>query len=158
MKKTLLLALLLLLALSLAACGGDERAESASESVAADESARDMPESAADHADGSGDFGKSNADAEGIATLEAMQELYLKCYENRTDAYHLFNYEDARDAFGSDGVVWKKTDISWNETKHTYRWETADGADYFNISFELEDGEEWYFSCNFSENVKNNLW
>lgn len=103
------------------------------------------------------DYGKSNPNAEGLATLEAMQALYKKCYENRNEK-HLFTYEDAREALGSDGVVRKAASFSWNETKHTYRWETADGADYFNISFELEDGEEWYYSCNFSDNVKNNLW
>lgn len=64
----------------------------------------------------------------------------------------------ARAALGSDGVCWKATSISWNETKHTYRWETADGEDFFNISFGLEGGDEWYFSCTFSENVKNGLW
>lgn len=104
------------------------------------------------------DWGKSNPSATGIAELEAMQALYKKCYEGRSDALHLFSYEDAREMLGCDGVVWKKSNISWNDTKHTYRWVTADGADYFNISFSLENGEEWYFSCNFSDNVKNNLW
>ena len=37
-------------------------------------------------------------------------------------------------------------------------WKTADGVDYLNISFCLEDGQEWYFSCNMSENVINGLW
>ena len=34
----------------------------------------------------------------------------------------------------------------------------ADGVDYLSISFCLEDGQEWYFSCNMSENVINGLW
>ena len=104
------------------------------------------------------DYGKSNPDAKGIAKLEAMQELYKKCYENRTSAHHLFNYEDAVKALGCDGTVRKKASFSWNETKHTYRWVTEDGKDYFNISFALEGDEEWYDSCSFSDNVKNNLW
>ena len=103
------------------------------------------------------DYGKSNPDAVGIAKLEDMQVLYKKCFENRTSAYHLFSYEDAVAALGCDGVVFK-TPYAWNETTHTYRWETADGSDYFNISFQMEDGEEWYSSCNMSENVINGLW
>ena len=103
------------------------------------------------------EYGKSNANATGLATLEDMQELYKKCFENRNSAHHLFNYEDAREALGCDGVVFK-TPYAWNDTTHTYRWETEDGGDYFNISFELEDGEEWYSSCNMSENVINGLW
>lgn len=104
------------------------------------------------------DYGKSNANAMGIAKLEDMQALYKICFENRSSADHLFNYEDAKEALGCDGVVWKKSSTSWDETKHTYRWETEDGSDYFNISFELEDGDEWYWSCNMSENVINGLW
>lgn len=104
------------------------------------------------------EYGKSNAGATGIAKLEDMQSLYKICFENRSSAYHLFNYEDAREALGCDGTVWKKASFSWNETKHTYRWETEDGKDYFNISFVLEDGEEWYDSCNMSDNVINGLW
>lgn len=104
------------------------------------------------------DYGKSSADATGISTLQAMQDLYKICYESRSNGYHVFTYEEARDMLGSDGIAWKKASVSWNETKHTYRWVTEDGSEYFNISFELEGGEEWYNSCNFSENVKNNLW
>lgn len=89
-----------------------------------------------------GEYGKSNADAAGISILQAMQDLYKICYENRNDGYHVFTYEDARDMLGSDGTVWKKTSAAWNETKHTYRWKTEDGSEYFNISFELADGEE----------------
>lgn len=103
------------------------------------------------------EYGKSNPDAVGIAKLEDMQALYKICFENRSNAYHLFNYEDARDALGGDGVVFKNP-YAWNETKHTYRWETEDGKDYFNISFTLEGDEEWYDSCNMSENVINGLW
>ena len=56
------------------------------------------------------------------------------------------------------GVVSKKANFTWNETKHTYRWETEDGKDFLSISFELEDGQEWYWSCSMSENVINGLW
>ena len=103
------------------------------------------------------EYGKSNAGATGIAKLEDMQALYKLCFENRTTD-HLFNYEDAKEALGCDGVVWKKRDTSWNETKHTYHWQTEDGADYLNISFELEGDDEWYWSCNMSEKVINGLW
>lgn len=103
------------------------------------------------------DYGKSNANATGIAKLEDMQALYKICFENRSSADHQFNYEDAKEALGCDGVVWKKG-TSWDETKHTYRWETEDGSDYINISFQLEDGDEWYWSCNMSANVMNGLW
>lgn len=119
------------------------------------------PETSATEAENGGEaieYGKSNPDATGITTLEAMQALYKICYENRTSGYHVFTYEDAVEALGCDGVIWQKGSVSWNETKHTYRWVTEDGAEYFNISFELEDGEEWYFSCNFSDNVKDGLW
>lgn len=105
-----------------------------------------------------GEYGKSNAEATGIATLQAMQDLYKICFENRSNAYHLFSYEDAKEALGCDGVVWKKASYSWNETKHTYRWETEDGKDYFNISFALEGDDEWYDSCSMSEKVINGLW
>lgn len=104
------------------------------------------------------EYGKSNADATGIAKLEDMQALYKICFESRTDGYHVFTYEEARDMLGCDGVVWKKASFTWNETKHTYRWETEDGKDYLSISFVLEDGEEWYDSCSMSENVINGLW
>ena len=104
------------------------------------------------------DYGKSNADATGIAKLEDMQALYKICFENRTSAEHLFNYEDAREALGCDGIVRKNASYAWNETKHTYRWQTEDGVDYLSISFELEDGEEWYCSCSMSDNVINGLW
>ena len=103
------------------------------------------------------EYGKSNPDAVGIANLEDMQALYKICFENRSSAFQLFNYEDAKKALGCDGVVFK-TPYAWNETVHTYRWETEDGKDYFNISFEMKDGEEWYHSCNMSENVINGLW
>ena len=112
------------------------------------------PEAAA----GDGDYGKSSPDALGIAKLEDMQALYKICFESRTDGYHAFSYEDARDMLGCDGVVRKKASYSWNETKHTYRWETEDGKDYFNISFALEGEDEWYDSCSMSENVINGLW
>lgn len=102
------------------------------------------------------DYGKSNANATGIAKLEDMQALYKTCSESRNSADHQFNYEDAKEALGCDGVVWKKG-TSWDETKHTYRWETEDGSDYINISFQLEDGDEWYWSCNMSANVMNGL-
>lgn len=104
------------------------------------------------------EYGKSNADATGIAKLEDMQALYKICFESRTDGYHVFTYEEARDMLGCDGVVWKKASFTWNETKHTYRWETEDGKDFLSISFVLEDGEEWYDSCSMSENVINGLW
>ena len=104
------------------------------------------------------DYGKSNADATGIAKLEDMQALYKICFENRSSAEHLFNYEDAKEALGCDGVVWKKSSTSWDETKHTYRWVTEDGSDYFNISFGVEGDDEWYWSCNMSERVINGLW
>ena len=113
-----------------------------------------VPEAAA----GSGEYGKSNPDATGISTLPAMQELYKICYESRSNGYHVFTYEDARDMLGSDGIVRQNASFSWNETKHTYRWATEDGSEFLSISFVLEDGEEWYDSCSFSENVKNNLW
>ena len=115
------------------------------------------PEPAETNTAGSDDCGKSNAEATGITTLQAMQDLYKICFENRT-VDHLFNYDDAKEALGCDGAVWKKRDTSWNETKHTYHWQTEDGSDYLNISFELEDGDEWYWSCNMSNNVINGLW
>ena len=126
------------------AAGEANSSESASESV---------PEANADD-----DYGKSNPNATGIAALKDMQDLYKICYESRTNGYHVFTYEDARDMLGCDGVVWKKASYTWNETKHTYRWVTEDGVDYFSISFEIEGDDEWYLSCNFSDNVKNNLW
>lgn len=104
------------------------------------------------------DYGKSNADATGISTLQAMQDLYKICYESRSDGHHVFTYEEARDMLGSDGVVRKTASFTWNETKHTYRWETEDGSEYLSISFELEDGEEWYLSCSMSDKVINGLW
>ena len=115
------------------------------------------PEPAETNTAGSDDCGMSNASATGITTLQAMQDLYKICFENRT-VDHLFNYADAKEALGCDGAVWKKRDTSWNETKHTYHWQTEDGSDYLNISFELEDGDEWYWSCNMSEKVINGLW
>ena len=115
------------------------------------------PEPAETTQAGDADYGKSNAEATGITTLQAMQDLYKLCFENRTTE-HLFNYEDAKEALGCDGVVRNTGSVSWNETKHTYRWATEDGSDYLSISFELEDGDEWYWSCSMSDNVINGLW
>lgn len=134
----------------------DTLGEEAQGIIGEDESVQQTePEQPAAAADD--DYGKSNPDATGIAELEAMQELYKMCFENRT-ADRLFNYEYARETLGCDGVVSKKASFTWNETKHTYRWETEDGKDFLSISFELEDGQEWYWSCSMSENVINGLW
>lgn len=133
----------------------------------ASEASDEEPSSGQDNTDSTSDtdktasddeYGKSNANATGIAALKDMQDLYKICFESRTNGYHVFTYEDARDMLGSDGTVWKKASFSWNENKHTYRWVTEDGKDYFNISFTLEGDEEWYESCNMSENVINGLW
>ena len=112
------------------------------------------PEAAA----GNGDYGKSNPDAVGIAKLEDLQALYKICYESRSNGYHVFTYEDARDMLGCDGVVRQTASYTWNESKHTYRWVTEDGKDHLNISFTVEGDDEWYESCNMSENVINGLW
>lgn len=103
-----------------------------------------------------GGYGKSNASATGVGALEDMQALYKLVYDNRSNAYHLFTYEQARDKFGSDGIPWQETDNTWNDKVHSYKWEDGNG-EFLYITFEIEGNEEWYFSCTYSTNVKNGL-
>ena len=99
------------------------------------------------------DYGKSGADAEGYATLEAMQAFYAMVQEHKDNSYHLATYEDVRDRFGSDGIVWQDTEYQWGSRFHSYKWENGEG-DFLYITFELGDGEEWYSSCTYSSSVK----
>ena len=105
-------------------------------------------------ADGITDYGKSNADAEGYAELENMQAVYAAIQKVLSNSYHAFTYEDMRDMLGgSDGIVWKYNENTWSDKIHSYTWENQDG-DFIYISFEVEDGEEWYSSCTYSSSVK----
>ena len=96
-----------------------------------------------------GDYGLSNEDATGMATLEQMREAYAEIGElQRT-----YTYAMACETLGSDGIPWKDSDATWSDGKHSYKWENSDG-DFLYISFELSDGDEYYASCTFSRNVK----
>ena len=103
-----------------------------------------------------GGYGKSNASATGAGALEDMQALYKLIYDNRSNSYHLFTYEQARDQFGSDGIPWQVTDNTWNDKVHSYKWEDGNG-EFLYITFEIEGSDEWYQSCTYSSNVKNGL-
>ena len=95
-----------------------------------------------------GDYGLSNEDAAGTATLEQMREAYAEISElQRT-----YTYAMARETLGSDGIPWKDSDATWSDGKHSYKWENSDG-DFLYISFEINDGDEYYVSCTFSRNV-----
>ncbi len=95
------------------------------------------------------DYGLSNADATGLATLEAMREAYaFFCDYNNSNR----SYEKAREMLGSDGIPWKETDIAWTTEKHTYKWTSAEG-DFLTVTFKIENGQELYTSCSCSSSV-----
>ena len=96
-----------------------------------------------------GDYGLSNEDATGMATLEQMREAYAEIGELQ----RAYTYAMACETLGSDGIPWKDSDATWSDGKHSYKWENSDG-DFLYISFELSDGDEYYASCTFSRNVE----
>lgn len=101
-------------------------------------------------------YGKSNAYATGIATLEDMRTAYAAIHESKTSASDTFNYESMRKILGSDGIPWYINESTWSDTRHSYKWESADG-DFLYITFTIEDGNEWYISCTFSSSVSDGI-
>ncbi len=95
------------------------------------------------------DYGLSNADATGSATLEAMREAYafFRDYTNPNRTY-----EKTREILGSDGIPWKETDIAWTDEHHTYKWKSAEG-DFLTVTFKIENGQELYSSSSYSSSV-----
>ena len=96
------------------------------------------------------DFGMSNPDATGTASLEDMQALFKILKETRE-----CTYAQARQALGSDGIPWKDMEMTWNANAHSYKWTTPDeNEDFLYITFKLQDGDEVYQSCTYSTDVK----
>lgn len=95
------------------------------------------------------DYGLSNVDATGLATLEAMREAYafFRDYNNPNRSY-----EKTREILGSDGIPWKETDIAWTDEHHTYKWKSAEG-DFLTVTFRIENGQELYSSSSYSSSV-----
>ncbi len=99
------------------------------------------------------DYGLSNADATGLATLEDMRAAYaFFCdYTNPNRSY-----EKAPEILGSDGIPWKKTDTAWTDEYHTYKWTSAEG-DFLTVTFKIENGQELFTSCSYSSSVAEGI-
>lgn len=96
------------------------------------------------------DFGMSNPQATGTASLEDMQALFKVLKETRE-----CTYAQARQALGSDGIPWKDMEMTWNANAHSYKWTTPDeNEDFLYITFKIQDGDEVYQSCTYSSDVK----
>lgn len=133
--------------------GGDTDAanEAASKAEATTEAAETTAEAAAEGKNNTAEsdptYGKSNADATGIVTLEVLKDTYA--WKNSAGAG--ITYEDFRDHMGCDGAKWEAV---WKDDKHGYMWKTGDG-DFLNVSFSVkEDGSEIYSSCTYSDAVR----
>lgn len=95
------------------------------------------------------DYGLSNADATGMATLEQMQQVYAMLLDWQSE----HDYQEVRSVMGSDGVPWKDSDSTWSNEKHSYKWKNEEGS-FLYISFQVEDGKEIYYSCTYSSDVR----
>lgn len=95
------------------------------------------------------DFGKSNAEATGVTTLDALRAAYQAVH-----AESQMTYESVAAILGVDGIPWKKDSVSWSDTIHYYQWFTADGSDFYYIGFQVnEDGSETFNGGTWSDAV-----
>mgnify|MGYP000518065711 FL=1 len=100
-----------------------------------------------------GDYGKSNAAADGIDTLKAGFT-WLKYQTSYENGYARPTYEEiAQQLGGTDG---KKThESSWKQDYHVYEWVTA-GGDFLLLSFKVqEDGSETWNSSSWSSSLND---
>ena len=103
-----------------------------------------------------GDYGKSNAAADGIVDFDTLKAgfTWLKYQTSYENGYARPTYEEiAQQLGGTDG---KKThESSWKQDYHVYEWVTA-GGDFLLLSFkDQEDGSETWNSSSCSSSLND---
>ncbi|MBS1480944.1 MAG: hypothetical protein HP061_08935 [Christensenellaceae bacterium] len=103
-----------------------------------------------------GDYGKSNAAADGIVDFDTLKAgfTWLKYQTSYENGYVRPTYEEiAQQLGGTDG---KKThESSWKQDYHVYEWVTA-GGDFLLLSFKVqEDGSETWNSSSWSSSLND---
>ena len=103
-----------------------------------------------------GDYGKSNAAADGIVDFDTLKAgfTWLKSQTSYENGYARPTYEEiAQQLGGTDG---KKThESSWKQDYHVYEWVTA-GGDFLLLSFKVqEDGSETWNSSSWSSSLND---
>ena len=103
-----------------------------------------------------GDYGKSNAAADGIVDFDTLTAgfTWLKYQTSYENGYARPTYEEiAQHLGGTDG---KKThESSWKQDYHVYEWVTA-GGDFLLLSFKVqEDGSETWNSSSWSSSLND---
>ena len=103
-----------------------------------------------------GDYGKSNAAADGIVDFDTLKAgfTWLKYQTSYENGYARPTYEEiAQQLGGTDG---KKTHESrWKQDYHVYEWVTA-GGDFLLLSFKVqEDGSETWNSSSWSSSLND---
>ena len=103
-----------------------------------------------------GDYGKSNAAADGIVGFDTLKAgfTWLKYQTSYENGYARPTYEEiAQQLGGTDG---KKThESSWKQDYHVYEWVTA-GGDFLLLSFKVqEDGSETWNSSSWSSSLND---
>ena len=103
-----------------------------------------------------GDYGKSNAAADGIVDFDTLTAgfTWLKYQTSYENGYARPTYEEiAQQLGGTDG---KKTHESrWKQDYHVYEWVTA-GGDFLLLSFKVqEDGSETWNSSSWSSSLND---
>lgn len=103
-----------------------------------------------------GDYGKSNAAADGIVDFDTLKAgfTWLKYQTSHENGYARPTYEEiAQQLGGTDG---KKThESSWKQDYHVYEWVTA-GGDFLLLSFKVqEDGSETWNSSSWSSSLND---
>lgn len=103
-----------------------------------------------------GDYGKSNAAADGIVDFDTLTAgfTWLKYQTSYENGYARPTYEEiAQQLGGTDG---KKThESSWKQDYHVYEWVTA-GGDFLLLSFKVqEDGSETWNSSSWSSSLND---
>lgn len=103
-----------------------------------------------------GDYGKSNAAADGIVDFDTLKAgfTWLKYQTSYENGYARPTYEEiAQQLGGTDG---KEThESSWKQDYHVYEWVTA-GGDFLLLSFKVqEDGSETWNSSSWSSSLND---
>lgn len=116
----------------------------------------DSDNGAAPQSTSEGDYGKSNAAADGIVDFDTLKAgfTWLKYQTSYENGYARPTYEEiAQQLGGTDG---KKThESSWKQDYHVYEWVTA-GGDFLLLSFKVqEDGSETWNSSSWSSSLND---
>ena len=103
---------------------------------------------------GKGEYGMSNAQATGRATLATMQKVRKDLWDMSSAKTRDLTYEDIKAMLGGeDGIPHTGMEEKfWNAEKHTYGWYEND--DYYALGFNVKDGNEYYSNAFYSSSVK----